>query len=170
MAAEGDDYGTQQSMLVSPATFRSLFKPRLAELFRAMKKRAPEAFVFLHSCGSVRKILPDFIEIGVEVLNPVQTTAAGMEPRELKREFGSEIAFWGGGAETQEVLPRGTPAEVADDVRRNLDALAPEGGYVFCTVHNIQADVPAENVIAMVDAFRDHFGRPPLSGPGVGGA
>lgn len=170
VVAEGDDYGTQRSMLVSPTTFRSLFKPRLAELFEAMKKGAPEAFVFLHSCGSVRKILPDFIEIGVEVLNPVQTTAAGMEPRELKREFGSEIAFWGGGVETQEILPRGTPAEVADDVGRHLDALAPGGGYVFCTVHNIQADVPAENVIAMVDAFRGHWGRPPLAVAGAGGA
>ncbi len=165
VVAEGDDYGTQQSMLVSPATFRSLFKPRLAELFRVMKKGAPEAFVFLHSCGSVRTILPDFIEIGVEVLNPVQTTATGMDARELKREFGKEIAFWGGGVETQSVLPRGTPTEVADDVRRRLDALAPGGGYVFGTVHNIQADVPAENVIAMVDALRAHSGSPSLPSP-----
>ena len=162
VVAEGDDYGTQQSMLVSPATFRSVFKPRLAELLRELKKGAPDAFVFFHSCGSVRTILPDFIEIGVEVLNPVQTTAAGMEPRALKREFGSEIAFWGGGVETQEILPRGTPAEVADDVRRNLDALSPGGGYVFGAVHNIQADVPAENVLAMVDALRAHSGRPSL--------
>lgn len=159
VTAEGDDYGTQQSMLVSPATFRSVFKPRLAALVRAMKQGAPDAFVFFHSCGSVRKILPDFIEIGVDVLNPVQTTAAGMEPVALKRDFGKDVSFWGGGVDTQAVLPRGTPAEVADDVRRNVDALAPGGGFVFCTVHNIQADVPPENVVAMVEALRAAGGR-----------
>jgi uroporphyrinogen decarboxylase len=154
VTAEGDDYGTQQSMLVSPATFRSVFKPRLAELVRAMRGGAPDAFVFFHSCGSVRKILPDFIEIGIEVLNPVQTTAAGMEAVALKRDFGKDVSFWGGGVDTQAVLPRGTPVEVADDVRRNVNALAPGGGFVFNTVHNIQADVPPENVMAMVDALR----------------
>jgi uroporphyrinogen decarboxylase len=156
VVADGDDYGTQQSMLVSPATFRSVFKPRLAELVRAMKRGAPDAFVFFHSCGSVRKILPDLVEIGVEVLNPVQTTAAGMEPVALKRDFGKDVSFWGGGVDTQGVLPRGTPAEVRDDVRRHVDALAPGGGFVFCTVHNIQADVPPENVMAMVEELRTH--------------
>jgi len=156
VVAEGDDYGTQQSMLVSPVTFRSVFKPRLAELVRAMKRGAPDAFVFFHSCGSVRRILPDFLEIGIEVLNPVQTTAAGMEPVALKRDFGKDVSFWGGGVDTQSVLPRGTPAEVRDDVRRNVDALAPGGGFVFCAVHNIQADVPPENVLAMVEALRSH--------------
>jgi uroporphyrinogen decarboxylase len=156
VAAEGDDYGTQQSLLVSPATFRSVFKPRLAELVRTMKRSAPDAFVFFHSCGSVRKILPDFIEIGIDVLNPVQTTAAGMEPAALKRDFGKEVSFWGGGVDTQGILPRGTRAEVRDDVRRNVEALAPGGGFVFCTVHNIQADVPPENVMAMVEALRSH--------------
>jgi uroporphyrinogen decarboxylase len=119
-----------------------------------MKRGAPEAFVIFHSCGSVRKILPDLIDIGVEVLNPVQTTAAGMEPVALKRDFGKDVSFWGGGVDTQGVLPRGTPAEVRDDVRRNVDALAPGGGFVFCTVHNIQADVPPENVMAMVEELR----------------
>lgn len=156
VVAEGDDYGTQQSMLVSPATFRAVFKPRLGELVRGMKRGAADAFVFFHSCGSVRKILPDLIEIGVEILNPVQTTAAGMEPAALKRDFGKDVSFWGGGVDTQGVLPRGTPAEVRDDVRRNVDALAPGGGFVFCTVHNIQADVPPENVLAMVEALRTH--------------
>ncbi len=154
VVAEGDDYGTQQSMLVSPATFRSVFKPRLAALVGAMKRGAPDAFVFFHSCGSVRKILPDFIEIGVDALNPVQTTAAGMEPVALKRDFGRDVAFWGGGVDTQGVLPRGTPAEVRADVRRHVDALAPGGGFVFCTVHNVQADVPPENVLAMVEEMR----------------
>lgn len=164
VVAEGDDYGTQQSLLVSPATFRTLFKPRLAALVREMKRGAPEAFVFFHSCGSVRRILPDLVEIGVEALNPVQTTAAGMEPRRLKQEFGQEIALWGGGVDTQSVLPQGTPTEVAEDVRRHIDALAEGGGYIFGAVHNIQADVPAENVVAMVETLRAHdaarTGRP----------
>lgn len=154
VAAEGDDYGTQQSLLVSPATFRDVFKPRLGELVRAMKTAAPEAFVFFHSCGNVRPILPDFIEIGIEVLNPVQVSAVGMEPVALKRDFGRDVAFWGGGVDTQRVLPRGTPAEVREDVRRNVDALAPGGGFVFCTVHNVQADVPPENVMAMIGELR----------------
>jgi uroporphyrinogen decarboxylase len=154
VVAEGDDYGTQQSMLVSPATFRSVFKPRLAELLRGMKQGASEAFVFFHSCGSVRRILPDLVEIGVEVLNPVQTSAASMEPVALKRDFGRDVAFWGGGVDTQSVLPRGTPQQVRDDVARHVDALAPGGGFVFCTVHNVQADVPPENVVAMVEALR----------------
>jgi len=160
VAAEGDDYGTQQSLLVSPATFRSVFKPRLAELVRAMKQGAPDAFVFFHSCGSVRRILPDLIEIGIDVLNPVQTSAAGMDPVALKRDFGKDVSFWGGGVDTQGVLPRGTPAEVRDDVRGNVDALAPGGGFVFCTVHNIQADVPPENVTAMVEELRTAHGAP----------
>ena len=155
VVADGDDYGTQQSLLVSPATFRSVFKPRLRELVRTMKLGAPEAFVFFHSCGSVRKILPDLVEVGIEVLNPVQTTAAGMEAIALKRDFGRDVAFWGGGVDTQGVLPRGTPAEVRDDVRRSIDALAPGGGFVFCTVHNVQADVPPENLMAMVEALRE---------------
>jgi uroporphyrinogen decarboxylase len=164
VVADGDDYGTQQSMLVSPASFRSVFKPRLAELVRAMKRGAPGAFAFFHSCGSVRKILPDLIEIGVDVLNPVQTTAAGMEPVGLKRDFGKDVSFWGGGVDTQGVLPRGTPGEVRDDVRRHVDALAPGGGFVFCTVHNIQADVPPENVVAMVEELRTHAPTPRLGG------
>jgi uroporphyrinogen decarboxylase len=150
--AEADDYGTQASQLVSPATFRRIFKPRLVELVRTMKRGAPDAFVFFHSCGNVRDILPDLIEIGVDALNPVQITASGMDPAGLKRDFGKDIAFWGGGIDTQEVLPRGTPREVRDAVRRSVAALAPGGGFVFCTIHNIQADVPPENVLAMYDA------------------
>ena len=102
----------------------------------------------------MRPLLPDFIEIGVETLNPVHIRATGMEPATLKRDFGDALAFWGGGVDTQGVLPYGTPQEVRDDVRRNLDALAPGGGYVFNTVHNIQADVPVENILAMYEALR----------------
>jgi uroporphyrinogen decarboxylase len=110
--------------------------------------------LFFHSCGNVRPLLPDFIELGVDILNPVHIRASGMEPAALKRDFGRDIVFWGGGVDTQGVLPNGTPTEVKDDVRRNIEALAPGGGFVFSTVHNIQADVPPENIVAMWEALR----------------
>jgi uroporphyrinogen decarboxylase len=153
---EADDYGTQESQLVSPDLFRERVKPKLAELIAAMKKRAPETKIFFHSCGSVRPIIPDFIEIGIDILNPVHITAAGMEPHALKRDFGADICFWGGGVETQNVLPRGTPDQVRENVRRNVEALAPGGGWVFNTIHNIQADVPPENILAMRDALSEY--------------
>jgi uroporphyrinogen decarboxylase len=103
----------------------------------------------------VRPLLPDFIELGVDILNPVHVRATGMNPVDLKRDFGREIVFWGGGIDTQGVLPHGTPAEVRDDVWRNIEALAPGGGFVFNTVHNIQADVPPKNIVAMVEAVRE---------------
>lgn len=154
--SEADDYGTQASQLISPRMFRRLFKPRLARLFRRIKELAPDAQLFFHSCGNVRPLLPDFIEIGVDILNPVHVRATGMNPVELKRDFGTDIVFWGGGVDTQDVLPHGTPAEVRDDVRRNIEALAPGGGFVFNTVHNIQADVPPENLVAMWKAVREY--------------
>lgn len=155
VVVEADDYGTQQSMLVSPAMYRRLLKPLQAELFAVIRQRLPDGFIFFHSCGNVRKLIPDFIEIGVDVLNPVHVTAAGMEPVALKTDFGRDIAFWGGGVDTQGVLPKGTPQQVREDVKRNVTALAPGGGYVFNTVHNIQADVPPENIVAMWEAFRE---------------
>jgi uroporphyrinogen decarboxylase len=152
--AEFDDYGTQESQLISRRMFRELFKPRLAVLFRRIRELAPAAKLFFHSCGNVRPLIPDFIELGVDILNPVHTRAAGMEPAALKRDFGKDIVFWGGGVDTQGILPLGTPQQVKDDVRRNIDALAPGGGYVFSTVHNIQADVPPANIVAMYEALR----------------
>jgi uroporphyrinogen decarboxylase len=152
--SEADDYGTQTSQLVSPRMFRRVFKPRLQAVFSRIHALAPQAKLFFHSCGNVRPILPDLIDIGVDILNPVHVTATGMEPTALKRDFGKDVSFWGGGVETQSVLPNGTPQDVRDNVRRNVDALAPGGGYVFNTVHNIQADVPPENIVAMIDALR----------------
>ncbi len=148
--SEADDYGTQVSQLISPAMFRRLIKPRLAILLSRIKQLAPNARLFFHSCGNVRPLLPDFIELGVDILNPIHITAAGMEPVELKRDFGKDIVFWGGGVDTQHILPHGTPDQVRAHVRRNIDALAPGGGFVFTTVHNIQADVPPENILAML--------------------
>ncbi len=158
-----DDYGTQSSQLISPAMFRRLVKPRLAILIREIKRLAPHIRLFFHSCGNVRPIIPDFIEIGVDILNPIHVRATGMEPVALKRDFGRDLVFWGGGVDTQGVLPHGTPAEVRDDVRRNIEALAPGGGYVFNTVHNIQADVPPENIVAMWEAWREYGVYPSTS-------
>jgi uroporphyrinogen decarboxylase len=153
-----DDYGTQESQLISPDMFREQMKPRLKILFEHLAQLAPNAKRFFHSCGSVRPLMPDFIEIGVQILNPIHIRARGMEPVALKREFGRELVFWGGGVDTQGVLPTGTPQAVKDDVRRNIEALAPGGGYVFNTVHNIQADVPPENIIAMWEALQEYGG------------
>lgn len=111
---------------------------------------------FLHSCGSVYRMLPDFIEAGFDVLNPVQLTARDMEPERLKREFGGDIAFWGGGCDTRSVLNRATPAEVRDHVRRMTDIFAPGGGFVFNTIHNIMPDVPPENIVAMFEALDEY--------------
>ena len=151
---EADDYGSQESQLISPDQFRRLFKPHQRRTFEAIKSRAPAAKLMFHSCGNVRAIIPDLIEIGVDILNPVHVRAAGMEPVQLKKDFGSDVCFWGGGVDTQGVLPKGTPAEVAEDVRRNVDALAPGGGYVFNTIHNIQSEVPPENIMAMWETLQ----------------
>lgn len=151
-----DDYGTQQSQLISPAMFRRQLKPHVRTLFARIKQLAPHTRQFFHSCGNVRPLIPDYIEIGTEILNPVHIRAKGMDPAALKRDFGKDLVFWGGGVDTQDVLPHGTPQDVKDDVRRNIEALAPGGGYVFNTVHNIQPDVPTENVIAMWQAFLEY--------------
>ncbi len=156
VVAQFDDYGTQTSQLISPRMFREQLKPRLRALFERVRQLAPRARRFFHSCGNVRPIIPDLIEVGVEVLNPVQINATGMEPAALKRDFGDVLVFWGGGVDTQGVLVTGTPQQVRDDVRRNVEALAPGGGFVFSAVHNIQADVPAHNVIAMREALHEY--------------
>ena len=153
-----DDYGTQKSQLISPAMFRKQLKPLVRQIFALQKELAPGAKRFFHSDGNVRPLIPDFIEIGVDILNPLQTTAAGMDAAAIKAEYGRELIFWGAGVDTQGVLPRGTPQEVKDQVRRNIEILAPGGGYVFNTVHNIQADVPPENIIAMWEALQE-YGR-----------
>jgi len=155
VVAEFDDYGTQASQLISPRMFRQQLKPRLQILFGSLQRLAPAARRFFHSCGSVRPLIPDLIEIGVQILNPVHVRAAGMEPSALKRDFGDALAFWGGGVDTQGILPAGTAQQVKDDVRRNVDALAPGGGYVFSPVHNIQADVPPENIVAILEALQE---------------
>lgn len=151
---EADDFAGQFDMLFSPRTFRKLMTPRQKYLFGRIKELT-DAKLFFHSCGSIRKVIPDLIENGVDILNPVQISATGMDPFELKREFGKDLTFWGGGVDTQRVLGDGTPQEVRDDVKRNIEALANGGGFIFATVHNIQGNVSPENLIAMYEAFRE---------------
>ncbi len=157
-----DDYGTQESQLISPAMFRSLLKPRVRQVLEVQAQLAPQAKRFFHSDGNVRPLIPDFLEIGVQILNPVHIRARGMDPVALKRDFGQDLVFWGGGVDTQGVLPNGTPEQVKKDVRRNIEALAPGGGYVFNTIHNIQPDVPPENIMAMWEALQEagHYRHP----------
>ena len=145
----GDDLATQNAPFLSPELYRRYVKPRQHLLYRAIKKRT-QAKLFYHSCGAVASFIPDLIEIGVDILNPVQVAANGMDPVTLKREFGNDLVFWGS-VDTQRVLPFGNPAEVRDEVRRRIDQLAPGGGFVLAAVHNLQADVPAKNIVAMFD-------------------
>jgi uroporphyrinogen decarboxylase len=156
VVAEGDDYGTQESQLIDPDDFRIFYKPHLARITDAMKRKAPNAKVMFHSCGNVRPIIPDFVEIGVDILNPVHITATGMEPKQLKKDFGNDIVFWGGGVDTQKILPSGSQKKVSDNVMRNIDALAPGGGYVFATVHNIQSEVPPQNIVTMWETLQKY--------------
>jgi len=153
--AEGDDYGTQESQLIDPEHFRKYYKPHISRIIKAMKQNAPNAKVMFHSCGNVRPIIPDFIEIGIDILNPVHINATGMEPFLLKKDFGKDIVFWGGGVDTQKILPTGTVEEVKEDVKKNIDALAPGGGYIFATVHNIQSEVPPQNIITMCESIKN---------------
>jgi len=151
---EADDLGGQDRTLFSPATYRALVKPLQAELFAFIRART-KAKVFLHSCGAIRELIPDLIEIGVDILNPVQVSAAGMDSAELKREFGRDIVFWGGGVDTQRILGGGSPDEVRAEVRRRIADLRDGGGFVFAAVHNVQPNVPPRNLVAMWETWRE---------------
>jgi len=148
----GDDLGLDSGPFMPREIYRKLFKPRHSELCSYVKKHS-SMHTFLHSCGSLYELMPDLIEAGYEIINPVQTNARNMEPERLKREFGSDLTFWGGGVDTRSVLNRGTPEEVRAQVRARLDIFAPGGGFVFNTVHNILPDVPPENIQAMFEAL-----------------
>lgn len=154
---EADDIGGQNSMLISPEMYRKYVKPRHKEFFDFIHSKT-KAKIFVHSCGSFRQVIPDLIEVGVDIINPVQFNAKGMDAFELKKDFGKDLTFWGGGVDTQRILPTGTVQEVKDCVKRQLEILAPGGGFVFNTVHNIQADVPPQNLAAMKEAF-DEFSK-----------
>ncbi len=153
----GDDLGMDSGPFMNPHIYQKLFKPRHQMLCEYVKKNS-NMRTYLHSCGSIYKLIPDLIDAGFEVLNPVQTNCADMEPERLKKEFGQDITFWGGGADTRHVLNRATPAEVKSHVIDRLKIFSPGGGFVFNTIHNILPEVPAENVIAMFDVVREFNG------------
>ncbi|MGD9002431.1 MAG: uroporphyrinogen decarboxylase family protein [Anaerolineae bacterium] len=150
-----DDLGMQDRPLLRPALYRQVVKPYHARLFRVARSTC-DAYLLLHTDGAVAPFIPDFIEMGIDILNPVQVSAAGMDTKRLKREFGDDIVFWGGGCDSQRILPFGSPREVTDEVKRRVDDLAPGGGFVFAPIHNIQVDVPPENIVAMFEAAREH--------------
>ena len=152
----GTDFGTQTGQFCSVQAYRELYKP----FHKAVNDRIHQLTnwkTFIHSCGAVRPFLAEFIEAGFDVLNPVQCSATGMGPRELKREFGKDLVFWGGGVDTQRTLPFGAPEEVYREVRERIEILGEGGGYVFNGIHNIQSNVPTPNILAMFRAVRDSF-------------
>jgi len=151
----GDDIGGQTGPLFSPAFYRTVVKPRQKKLVQHIKSLT-SAKIWYHTCGSVVSLIPDLLDNGIDILNPVQISAANMGPRELKRRYGDRLTFWGGGIDTQHVLSFASPAQVREHVRANVEALKPGGGYVFNSVHNIQAGVPAENIVAMFDAAYEY--------------
>lgn len=156
-----DDLGMSDRTIVSPELYRALIKPRQKRTFDFFRRHTPAKRLY-HCDGAVYPLIGDFVEIGVEALNPVQVSAAGMrDTKRMKAEFGDRLAFWGA-IDTHHVLPHGTPADVRDEVRRRLQDLGPGGGYVVCSVHNVQPEVPPENVVAMFDAAVE-LGRYPLS-------
>jgi hypothetical protein len=160
----GTDFGTQTSSFCSVATFRELWVPYYKQLTQWIHKNTRWK-IFKHSCGAVEKFIPSFLECGFEVLNPVQCSASGMAPEHLKQTYGDRLVFWGGGVDTQKTLPFGSPAEVREEVLRRCEIFAPGGGFVFNAVHNVQAQTPVENIVAMVDAVHEFNGR--AAGAGV---
>ena len=159
VVATGDDLGTQSGPIISPELYRKLFRPRHKKFIATLKKHT-KAPIHFHSCGSIYKLLDDLIDCGVDVIHPVQVAARDMDSAKLKKEFGDRLSFWGG-IDTQRILPQGTPAEVKEEVKRRLHDFAPGGGYVLGAVHNIQADVPVENILALYEAGKE-YGRYPV--------
>jgi len=150
----GTDFGTQRSLFCSVQTYRELYQP----FHKAVNERIHKLTkwkTFIHSCGAVCPLIPEFIAAGFDVLNPVQCSAKGMDPRTLKREFGKDLVFWGGGVDTQKTLPFGTPEEVYREVRERIEVFGDGGGFVFTSTHNVQSDVPVENILAMFKAVDD---------------
>jgi uroporphyrinogen decarboxylase len=151
----GDDLTGQHGPLFSPTFYRKVVKPRQKKLVQHIKSLT-KARIWYHTCGNCVEYIPDLLDNGVDILNPVQTSAAGMDPTMLKQRFGRDLTFWGGGCDAQHILPFGTPEKVREQVRRNLEVFKPSGGYVFNGIHNIQADVPPENIVALFDAAYEY--------------
>ncbi len=150
----GDDYGENKGPIFSPRLFRKFFKPRLEEVCDYIKKKS-NVKIFLHSCGSITPLIPDLIEVGIDILNPVQINAKNMDPKFLKENYGDDLTFWGGGVDTRNVLPIKSPNDVKKHVKELLEIFAPGGGYVWNTIHNILPDVPPQNIVAMFEAIEE---------------
>jgi uroporphyrinogen decarboxylase len=150
----GDDLGTNTGPLFDTETYCEFFKPHHQMMCNYVKTHS-SAHTMLHSCGGIYELIPHLIEAGFEILNPVQINAINMNPTDLKREFGKDLTFWGGGVNTQSILNRATPQQVKDHVKRNLEIFGKDGGYVFNTIHNIMPDVPAENLVAMIETLHE---------------
>jgi uroporphyrinogen decarboxylase len=150
-----DDVCTQDGWMIRPDLYRKLIKPKQKRLVDAIKKKT-QAKLFYHSCGATFDLIPDLIDLGFDILNPVQVSARGMDSKRLKQTFGNDIVFWGGAIDTQSVLPFGKPQDVVDEVKRRIDDLAPGGGFVLAAVHNIQAFVPPENIVALFDTALEY--------------
>jgi len=154
IVVSGTDFGTQIDTIISTELFREIYKPRYKKVNDWIHQNTSWK-TFFHSCGAVRKIIPDFIEMGVDILNPVQCSATGMDAKELKEEFGKDIVFWGGGINTQKTLPFGTPEEVYAEAKERVEIFSKGGGYVFNAIHNIQANSTPENVLAFFRAAQN---------------
>jgi len=152
----GDDFGTQQSQIMDMETFRKYFKPRINEMFSEYKKVNPEVKLAWHSCGAFRPFMPDFIELGLDIVNPIQPMAAGMEPEMLKQDFGNELIFFGGVC-VQDLLPNKTPTEIQKEMKRRISILGENGGYIVAPAHNIQDDTSIENILAFFDAGKSPY-------------
>jgi len=154
----GTDFGTQSGTFCAPATFRELYAPYYRQVNDWIHAHTPWK-TFKHSCGAVAEFIPEFIDVGFDILNPVQCSAAGMSPQSLKAQFGAQMVFWGGGVDTQYTLPFATPAEVRAQVLERCRLFSPDGGFVFSAVHNIQANTPVDNIVAMIAAVREFNGE-----------
>ncbi len=150
----GTDFGTQKGPFIGNATYRKLYQPFHRRVNDWVHENTPWK-TFIHSCGSVVQLLPDIVDAGFDILNPVQCSAAGMDPRALKDQFGDKLTFWGGGVDTQKTLPFGTPDEVRAEVRERIEIFGRGGGFIFNTIHNVQANVPRENLVALYDAVKE---------------
>lgn len=155
----GTDFGTQTGPFISPKVYRDLYQP-FHKIINTWVHQHTGWKTFIHSCGSVVQLYPDFIAAGFDIVNPVQTSAAGMDPVKLKRKFGEQVTFWGGGVDTQQVLPFGTPEEVRQQVRERLRIFGTGGGFVFNPIHNVQAEVPVENLLALYQAVKEFRAYP----------
>ena len=150
----GDDLGMTSAPFMDLYTFRKLLKPRYKILCDYVKKNS-NMKIFLHSCGSVKQYIPDLIEAGIDILNPVQTNCYDMDPIDLKKEFGKDIVFWGGGVDTASVINRGTPEDVRKDVLKRCEIFSKDGGFVFAPIHNILSEVPPQNIVAAYNTVNE---------------